>query len=87
MTTPKTCIVCEQKTSHYDTITEQLPHEMLCVCEKCEKWYTTNMALISTHRDLMMSKFSPAVLNVFQQKPALEQGYIVIRSLEKQCGK
>ncbi len=76
----KTCICCQKD---FDNNENQSLY--LGVCNQCTRWKNNHMSQINQHRQTMMDGFSSSVRAEFEKLTALEQGFLVLRSMELQA--
>lgn len=75
----KTCICCQEVQSS----PIESKSEYLCVCPKCEAWTQHNMGMIEEHRKQLLAMLGDNAKKSFNDLSMLEQGYILIRGMEK----
>ncbi|MEQ6344843.1 hypothetical protein [Vibrio cyclitrophicus] len=75
----KTCICC-QKSVNVDSSSDYL-----AVCGNCEPWMNSHLSLVDENRTKMIDNLNPAAKAAFKSMKHLEQGYVVLRFMEKEA--
>ncbi|QFT13311.1 hypothetical protein [Vibrio sp. THAF190c] len=75
----KTCICCQKK------VVVSSESEYLAVCDKCQPWVESHNELINSQRKKLLQNLNPAAKSTFEAMSALEQDFVVLRSMDKEA--
>lgn len=75
----KTCICCQKQ------VGIESQSDYLAICSKCQPWVESHTDLINSQRKKLLDFINPAAKATFEAMEALEQGFIILRAMEKEA--